>query len=269
MKELKSLLKKVEVFEKLALYGDRRSFLKSIAQMDPSAINTNENSNQVIQAINDLNNSIQSWIKNSAERQSDLPGGMIAGLPQGMRTPAEVMRKATISDSNVSSDMFNIDTYSKIYLAARNLAAVANLGDMGDNAKKAWMTNVFPKASNVISLVGKEIQKIKQYQSENSFPETPNEPSQVADNTAPNNLSAPNKASYPSIPRDVQEQLSRIVSVDGIGLPLKRNDGLLGPETKAALDNFRQKYNVPGNFDNAQVFEVIRNTFARDKEKYQ
>lgn len=73
--------------------------------------------------------------------------------------------------------------------------------------------------------------------------------------------------SYPPISRELQEMLSRITTVQGLGLPLQI-DGSLGPETKKALDAFRRKFNVPGNFSDAEALQVVKNTYSRDPGQY-
>lgn len=83
----------------------------------------------------------------------------------------------------------------------------------------------------------------------------------------PDYLAPAPKSQLPKIPKDVQEMLSNITVIEGIGMPIQI-DGDLGPETQKALDGFRRKFNVPGNFDNTQVFDVIRNTFNRTPGQY-
>ena len=78
---------------------------------------------------------------------------------------------------------------------------------------------------------------------------------------------APAKPQLPSIPLDVQEMLSKIVTVEGVGLPLQ-NDGQIGSKTKQALDAFRKKFNVPGNFSDQDTFGVVKNTYNRDPDRY-
>ena len=75
------------------------------------------------------------------------------------------------------------------------------------------------------------------------------------------------KGNLPYIPRDIQEMLSRIVTIDGAGLPLQ-NDGILGPETRKALDAFKAKYSIPGQFTDDSVFNVIKSTYNRNLDKY-
>ncbi len=46
---------------------------------------------------------------------------------------------------------------------------------------------------------------------------------------------------FPPVDRKLQEALSRVTTIDGLGIPLDV-DGQLGPKTKAALSAFKKKY---------------------------
>jgi hypothetical protein len=69
---------------------------------------------------------------------------------------------------------------------------------------------------------------------------------------------------YTPIPEDVQKMLSHIVTTEG-GKPIAI-DGEMGPETRNAINAFKKIYNVPGNFGDREVFDVIRNTYNRSHE---
>lgn len=69
----------------------------------------------------------------------------------------------------------------------------------------------------------------------------------------------------PPIPKDVQEMLSNIVTVEGLGLPLKSIDGLIGPETLKAMNAFRGKF---GDYSDKQIINAIRNVYTKDPGRY-
>jgi hypothetical protein len=71
----------------------------------------------------------------------------------------------------------------------------------------------------------------------------------------------------PPIPTDVQEMLSRIVTMDRIGIPLHKIDGLIGPETRGALKEFKNKY-APGVNSDAQLFNAIRAQYNKNPDFY-
>ena len=69
------------------------------------------------------------------------------------------------------------------------------------------------------------------------------------------------------IPTDVQNMLSHIITVEGIGLPLQI-DGVLGPKTRQALDVFKNKFQIPGKFTDESIFNFIKTTYNRNVDKY-
>lgn len=73
------------------------------------------------------------------------------------------------------------------------------------------------------------------------------------------------KHSYPPIPGDVQEALSRIVTIEGIGVPLKL-DKSMGPKTRAAMEAFKKKF-MDNKGTDGEVFAKVRE-MAKDP-KYQ
>ncbi len=151
MSKINSLLKQTELFEKLSLYGDRKDFLRALGQGTPEAVSDAD----LGSATSQLYGAIENWIENHAEKQADVAGGLIAGLPPALRNPVQVIRNASVEHN------FDADTLPVIYQAARDLAAVANLGNTGDDAKKAWMQIVFPQASHLIDLAGKQMSYVK------------------------------------------------------------------------------------------------------------
>ena len=67
---------------------------------------------------------------------------------------------------------------------------------------------------------------------------------------------------FPPIPKDVQKMLSDISVSEGFGSPLNI-DGEIGRETRRALNGFKTKFNIPSNYSNKDVFEIIKNTYNR------
>jgi hypothetical protein len=239
--ETDELLNKVSLFERLALYSDRKSFLSAIAQDGPSQIMQTEN--YIRGAVSALSSAIQEWIGSSAERQGDIPG-RLPGLPIGMRGPVQVINKAA-RDNN-----YDAATLPSIREAARSLAAVANLGDMSDDAKNAWMQLVFPKAAQLIDLTGKQMKNLQDWANQFGPQDTP--PAEIGSGilTIPEVTvqGTPPPKGYPSISKADQQALLRFVTEEGLGFvsPDKMNDGVLGPETRKALelvkDYFKKTY---------------------------
>jgi hypothetical protein len=70
----------------------------------------------------------------------------------------------------------------------------------------------------------------------------PPEPEDPGAHEPPMMMPADKISAFPPIDPKTQEALSRIVSIDGIGIPIA-TDGKLGPETKRALQAFKKKFN--------------------------
>jgi hypothetical protein len=147
MSKIDTLMKRITLFEKLS-FDDRKGFLQALAQETPQSVSEGE----LESATSQLYGAIQNWVQNHAEKQADVP---VAGLPPALRSPVQVVRAAATEKN------FDVDSLSSLYQAARQLAAVANLVGMGDNAKQAWMQIVFPQASHLIDLAGKQMAYLK------------------------------------------------------------------------------------------------------------
>lgn len=141
-----ALLKQVELFEKIALYGDRKVFLRALAQTPP------EQSHDVYAALgnvaNQLNSAVQQFISGPAEVQTDLPG-RIKGLPPAMRGPAGVVRQ--ISEAGVTAQ-----SALPLYNAAKQLGNLRNLDNASIDVKNAWLNSITAAASNVMDVYHKQ-----------------------------------------------------------------------------------------------------------------
>lgn len=78
-------------------------------------------------------------------------------------------------------------------------------------------------------------------------------------------IGRPPKPTFPMIDKKQQAALSKIVSLDGIGIPIAV-DGLLGPETKSALKAFKNAYHMNGLSD-AQALQHAQ-TLVETNPKY-
>jgi hypothetical protein len=185
MSKYNTLLSKLEAFEKIAKFGDRASFLQSLAQenVDVSA--------KLKDAANSLYKSILNWVNTSGEKQSDVPGKP-AGLPAAMRSPVQVLL------STIKNNSYDLDTLPALNGAVKQIMNVSNLGNMGQAASDAWYKSVFPQANYVADLIGAQMNFLNAWRAKNeSFmdSEAPAETKPVE--TAP--VAAPAKKSAPSV----------------------------------------------------------------------
>jgi hypothetical protein len=190
MKRTDSLLKKAEVFEKLAVYGDRSNFLKSLSQgfSDPNA-------------------------------PTSFPGDVDA--------PAV--------DEKASPEVAKILGFVARILEKYDLPR-KNVGDVSLFNRKPNMSGISQEINTALMTGGisplTDDWKYLSYAQKKLFPTKP------SDQSGP---SAAPAVEYPSIEKNKQEALSRITTIEGLGLPLKI-DGKLGPATRAALDAFKKKF---------------------------
>lgn len=148
MSKFNKLFSKIESYEKMSVYANRTEFLQSLAL-----------SNQdVATSINSVRSAVQNWINNDAENQSDLPTG-IKGLPPGLRSPYQVVR---------GTNNFDIETLPKLYQALLDLSTINNLGNMGGNAKSAWLNSVFPVIGTAMQSVKAQLDYLKEWTNNNS-----------------------------------------------------------------------------------------------------
>lgn len=122
MKKLSSLINKVEMFEKLAVYGSRSVYLQTLAQ----APNLDE-------ALNQFSDSIHSWLSGS---------GRAVGIPVSLRGAVQVLSTALQTGTS------DVKTVQKIYSAAKTLSDSSGLTG---SAKAEWDSLVAPAASAVVS----------------------------------------------------------------------------------------------------------------------
>lgn len=222
-----SLLNKAAVFERLALYSDRKSFLEALAQV-PSG------DGGVKAAVDALNAAIGNWINTSAEKQRDIPGEM-RGLPPGVRGPSANMTQAAKYPS------FDINVLRQVYSAAAELAAVnKNLRNESDDVRGSWIRSVMPAAMKVMDAAKGQIDALEQFKKD--FPVSPD----AGQDTGTGTLTVPEVTvegrppakGFPPIAKADQQALARFVMGEGLTFvdPAKMNDGQLGPETRKALE---------------------------------
>lgn len=246
MSKNKKLIQNVDVFHKLALFGDRSSFLKSLAQ----------------------------------DILVNFPHDTLSGLFSEIATRANALARDWESADKASGPQANnLKDYARAFEKASIPSYFSNRAALDEkvNDVKRWasiMASDLAKAPAQLSSQVKSLQdalsRIEQnvagfYRNVAGLPYS-GEPSKAPTDTAtPVATQTDNKPAaqrYPNIPRDIQDLLNQILVPAGLIVPIK-TDGSLGPDTQKAIETFRKQYNVPGNFSLPEVFEVIRNTAVR------
>jgi len=244
MSKNKKLIQNVDVFYKLALYSDRSSFLKSLAQTLPVAF----------------------------------PHDQLSALLNEISTRlASVSRAWQNADRASTTEANSLLDYSKAFsrFAMPSYFSDKKSLDAATHDIKRWASiveSILAKApaeiSSEVNPLREALSKLEQniagfYRNHAGLAYSGEPTGESAPATSTNTEKAkPAVSKFPSIPREIQEMLNKILVPAGLAVPFKV-DGSLGPDTQKAIDVFRKAYNVPNNFSLPEVFEVIRNTAAR------
>ena len=215
MSKIKSLIKKIEVFEKLAVYSDQASFLKKISQTSPS---------QALDAFGRITAQVRTIVEHfrfAAVRTYSQPlNGFISSFEQYLTSGM---------DANNAQAAYNLISKAEQQLAADGRFKTllqqirpsveqmhADLFRLGE-ARQQAMQDMGP---------AKELTPIDVY----DLPGGTGRPRQVNIKDLPN---VPKKA---NLPDGLQASLNQL----GYPVPLVQ-DNVLGPETQKALDWFKGK----------------------------
>lgn len=213
MKKNDVLFKKVDFFERLAIYGNRRSFLQALAQdsqtdyqnsYNNAATNIYNAKLKLKQARNILQqNHVVSWLKYDFNDVNTTPSNI------------QEMKKQISNLFIMAKNLRNEDDRSVKQLS---LEMASFLNTANSEIKKAeYSLPGIPQQTENSSLTNEEI----------VMPATEIHGDKPIVN-------------FPKIDKDKQRALSKILTVKGLGLPLEI-DGVLGTETKKAIDLVRDK----------------------------
>jgi hypothetical protein len=215
MSKADALLKRATFFERMALYSDRKSFLRALAQV-PVTIDKG---------------TFAGTFGNDARQQLE-----------------SVMQD--LSAFRVDPSITNV-----VSTALNTLTGVDKDGLV--RALQAAAAKYPPQASGQLQNLQSLIAKL-------SGPTGPTAEQQ--DDAAGGEhvtMPADHIKAFPPIDRDAQGALFRIVTIDGDGLPGKV-DGLLGPETKKAINALKKRYNLGNTLSDAQVLTYAKMKAAND-----
>lgn len=208
MSKFDSLVKRAEQFEKLAIYGDRKTFLEAIA-------------GKVVTL--------------SGPMKAEVGAVTNGPLGWGENTQA-VINKLTdlMSAPNVNTD----DLANALQEAASKLPKSAPQSHM----------------QAVQDLIAK-VQQLGTPENMVTWHDL-----RSKEDATPTTTPTPAKSNYPAIAKETQDQLNQILLPYGkIAVPLQL-DGSLGQKTQAALNAFKQTYNLPATPENIKkiYFQVVK-----------
>jgi len=196
-KQLDALVKKVEFFEKLAVYGDRGSFLQALAR-------------------DDLDPKTKALLEEMAN----------------------LLAQAGVTDESVLNPLYNALEFGHVNLEAiRSAVTQAAVRD--------------PSIAN--AGINQKLRQLAQQLTSHPVPELINNTSPIATNEVPQ---APAPTGYPMMDKEEQKALSRIVTMEGIGIPFSPT-GRFDKNTQIALQAFKKKFNI------SSMSDVKALTFAK------
>lgn len=205
MKKYDSLLKRVEQFERLAVYGDRTTFLQAIAADTYGFIPRNLLTPDLKSKINGLISTL------SAHNQNPLANK----LTDFLRVRSSLDTALDTVDANALADVIS-------------QASSALPGDMNEPSKVSALE------------LSQTVRQLVPQRKLTTWEDMKTKPDPVIELDSP----AATKG-YASIPKETQDQLNQILlPYEKIAVPLKV-DGVLGPATQKALDAFKQTYSKP------------------------
>lgn len=226
MSKINGLVKKIEQFERLSLFGNRRDFLKSVAQ-DYAGIADNT---ALQGSIDALRTKLLEWSKSSGERLEGI-GNLMPKKVMGYYETLGALRNSDLGSGS---------------LAQMN-AIVSALAQMSFNDNGAWVQSVLPTLSQASKALTSK-------QNQLSAVVPPANPESNVAGPAPKAVST---STLPSIPKDIQQRLSDLMMPAGLlAVPLKV-DGALGPDTQKALNTYKKHFKLE-NASTNELYHHIR-----------
>lgn len=206
MKNLEALIRRVEMFEKLAVYSDRSSFLKSLAA-----------------------DSLDSKTKNTLQQMANL------------------LQQAGVTDEDVWDPINSALSFGHV-----------NLGSIRQAVTSAAVRMTNADISEKLYQLAQQLISLPPGQS----PVAPAQEDQVVEELV---VTTPKPVQYPTIDKEQQRALGKILTIEGLGLPLDA-DGKLGPKTKAALQALRKRFNL-SSYTDAEALAFAK-MLVQETEKY-
>jgi hypothetical protein len=195
MSSADKLLKTAIIFERLALYIDRKSFLRALSSVsDPLG-------NDIKQKLDSVISDLAAVAPHTTTLQNSLMD-FISGKSSDKKQLVDNLYKAFQSLPN------------------KNITQKQNLNDL------------------IVNLEGKYFPFTSEEKKENII-------------TLPNTTIS----AFPKINPQIQSALSKILSLEGASIPITV-DGILGPETRNALQLFKKKFNLT-NLNTDKLLQAV------------
>lgn len=227
MKKLSALLKKVDVFAKLASeVGTRQNFLRKISQEASGLADTSAAKS----AARTLTKAIQQFFSKPE---------LANQLPSNIRSAANNIRTLSEQEGVLSQEQL-----SQLLQLAKSMNYVPSFPASEDPAgvKQQWDGLVLSNVRALLSSVGSSLNVTQD--------------TTVTENPPPQRTE-PKPAGQKAFPKPLQSKLNQIVSVEGLGAPITVN-GLWTKETARALNQFKAKH-APEALGFSDTVEVLRN----------
>lgn len=218
MSDFNGLMKKAELFERLSLTGDRKSFLKSLAQNYSGIVDTVA----LDSAIDGLSGKLMQLLQNGT-----------------LKDPVRL----------------KVDQYHQLLNGLKGKGDAQSLTQLSSIIKSLGpMLYSDANAAGILSTLGRlsqEVEKKQQMLAEVNVPADQT-------NQQAGKMSVPETvvSGTPTFSKELQAKLNRILVPMGLMLPIKE-DGLLGAETKKALSLYKNHFSL-GNMGLVELSNHIK-----------
>jgi len=117
------------------------------------------------------------------------------------------------------------------------------------------------KTLNIAAKFDKKLEKLGQ------MPDPLNPPGPMAGGGAEREQARPAPAQkFPAIPANVQNALSSLMVKLNIGIPLRKADGVRGPDTEQAIASYKKNMPSAANLEGKALYDRIMNDWKRSVE---
>ena len=239
MTKVDKLLQKINVYEKLALFGNRKNFLTAIAQ-EVKIVFPPSNMSDALKSVEaKLQSTVRLVTEQLPQSRSDLSNLQIA-----LNTLGNLMQQAYVTSFSdlkakaraLGNQLMNVKTST--YQLSKEPELKTEL--------KSYLVQLSGEASSVYDLMLNDptVAKVMQTQTDNESP--------VAQHTVPSHTTTTN-----TIPKDVQEKLSEMLSVRGDYFPFQVGDSA---KAQKALDIFKKNYNS-SQLSGESLYNEVRKSY--------